>query len=365
MSSPISFSHLQDGTRRNYEEERAPLFPSDSRLPSWTEIGEEELHSNGNGHGNGRHNTNITRQDALYWSGRHGPHVYRLVYQIHFLYASAYLTLLLLTFYPYMFRERSLPMAIGFLIMSLLPYILLMITLRRSTANMTMASSIGVHRKPQTIAQVLREEKTDRVIRSLVLMQKLQYLAESSEGLSNAHDAPTLSLSQEIQLLYAKKTFDAIDKSGDGQIEVVELRTLMDRLGLPVTDDAFRAIVKLLDPNGDGIISLEEFSSFYLHNVLQHGDEHHHSRHERMNELAHQIFHQFDKDETHSLTLSEFKAVLESFNVDFTIDEMGELVNEIDHDNTGSIGVHEFESLLMNHRYLFDSYQLPPLPLEL
>jgi Ca2+-binding EF-hand superfamily protein len=359
MASPISFAHSENGTKRD-NSERAPLFPSNSRLPRWTEIREDQLQSNGS-RSSGK---KMTRQDALYWSGSRGPEVYRLLYQIHFLFTSAYMTLLLLTFYPFMFREQSLTVAIVFVVLSLLPYALLIMTLRRSTANMTMVCCIGVHRKPQTIAQVLREEKTDRVIRSIVLMQKLQYLAASSQGLSKAPQTPVLNLSQQIELLHAKKTFDAMDKSGNGHIEVSELKDLMDRLGSPVTRDAFEAIVKLLDSNQDGIITLEEFSAFYQHNVLLHDDEHRNVG-KSLKELAHQIFEQFDKDDTHYINLSEFKSILESFNVGFTIDEMGELVNEIDHDNTGSIGLHEFEDLLENHRHLFQSYHLPPLPVDM
>ncbi|KAG7366363.1 EF hand domain containing protein [Nitzschia inconspicua] len=362
MSSPVSLAHLQDGTKRDYDGEKTPLFPSNSRLPSWTEIGEERLPSDSNRSVGKK----LTRQDVLFWGGRNGPEVYRLVNQIHFLCSSAYVTLLLLTFYPYMFQERPLPTAIIYIVLSLLPFLFLIMTLRRSAAHVTMVCSIGVHRMPQTIAQVLREEKTDRVVRSLVLMQKLQYLAGSSEGFTKTPTATAvLSLSQEIELLFAKKTFHAMDTSGNGQIEVTELRTLMDRLGSPVTDSSFQAIVMLLDPNGDGIITLEEFTLFYQQNVLLHEDKNERATNNIMKELAHQIFHQFDKDNTHSITLSEFKAVLETFNVDFTIDEMGQLLNEIDHDNTGSIGVHEFEDLLENHRYLFRSYHLPPLPLGL
>lgn len=306
----------------------------------------------------------MTRQDALHWNGRGRPEVYKLVYQIHILYTSAWVSLLLLYFYPFMFRERSLAVAVVFVVSSLLPYIFLLMTLRKSAANLTMVCSIGVHRRPQIIAQVLREEKTDRVIRSLVLMNKLQYMATSSTGFTKAPKPTKLSLSQQVELLHAKKCFDAMNKSGNGQIEVSELSTLMERLGSPITDDSFREIVKQLDINHDGVITREEFSSFYHHNVLLHDDENKHV-HKSLKELAHQIFSQFDKDDTQSLTLSEFKSILESFHVDFSIDEMGELVNELDHDNTGSIGVHEFEDLLENHRYLFQTFRLPPLSFEL
>ncbi|KAL3921105.1 MAG: hypothetical protein SGILL_002922 [Bacillariaceae sp.] len=192
-------------------------------------------------------------------------------------------------------------------------------------------------------------------------MQKLQHLSKSSEGMTKGPEIITPTLGQEIELVDAKKVFRAMDTSGDGQLDVAELSALMEQLGAPTTDDSFLAIVKLLDPNQDGIITLEEFLSFYQSNILLNEA---HDLEKSLHHLAHQIFYQFDRDESHSIALSEFKDVIESFNVDFSIDEMGELVNEIDHDNTGSIGVHEFEDLLKNHKHLFQTYNLPPLPVE-
>jgi Ca2+-binding EF-hand superfamily protein len=356
MASPISFSHKQDGTRRDRDEETTPLFPSNSRLPGWTEISDEAIQANGGSRGK-----KLTRQDLLHWDGRDGPKTYQLLFQIQLVFTSAYMSLLILSIYPYMARETPLGRFIVFVILSLLPFGLLLLSLRRSAANMTVVCSIGIHRKLQTIAQVLREGKTEHVIRSLVLMQKLQHLAASPGGLKRGPESSNLTLCQEIELADARKIFRAMDKSGDGQLHVEELSTLMKKLGAPTTDDSFQAIVKMLDPNEDGIITLEEFLSFYQCNIRLN-ETHHLSR--SLHELAHQIFAQFDRDNSHSVALSEFKDVIDSFNVDFTIDELGELINEIDHDNTGSIGVHEFEDLLHNHRHLFQAFHLPQLPID-
>jgi Ca2+-binding EF-hand superfamily protein len=354
--SPVSISLLQDETKGVNDQEETPLFPS--LRPSWTEIGDGQLRDNGNRSSG----MTTTRQEALNWIGSSGPEVYRLVYQIHFLYSSVYITLLLLFFYPYMFREKSMVVAAVFVLLSLLPCTFLLTTLRQSTANLVMVCNIGIHRKPQTIAQVLRQEKTDRVIRSLVLIQKLQYMATSSKGFIKEPQAPVLSLSQQLQLLNAKRSFDAIDRSGQGQIKVSELTSLMESLGCPITDESFQTIIKILDPNQSGIITLNEFSSFYQHNVLLNDDETRNS-HKSLKKLAQQIFSQFDRNNRQSIALSEFKSVLQSFNVDFNVDELGELVNEIDHDNTGFVGVHELEGLLENHRHLFQTYRLPPFPI--
>jgi Ca2+-binding EF-hand superfamily protein len=272
---------------------------------------------------------------------------------------SAYISLLILTFYPYMFHKTSAIEFFTFIIVSIVPFVFLLTYLRQSAANMTIVCNIGVHRKPQTIAQVIREEKTDRVIRSVILMKKLQHAAESPEEFNYEEAAPTSSLciSQKIELENAKKRFMAIDKSGDGKLDMAEIHNLMESVGASTTAESLQATIEVLDINHDGSVTLDEFLTFYRNNIIPKEDLADHELHH----LAHEIFTQFDTDKSRSITLSEFKAAIESFGVSFTIDEFGQLVNEIDHDNTGSIGEHEFATLLTNHRHLFQTYHLPPM----
>ena len=57
----------------------------------------------------------------------------------------------------------------------------------------------------------------------------------------------------------------------------------------------------------------------------------------------------FDKDDAGEITIEEFKRKLDAFNVGFSIDEVGAIVNELDEDNSGTIGLHEFEDLLYKY----------------
>ena len=202
------------------------------------------------------------------------------------------------------------------------------------------------------------KKKTNRVIRAMVTMQKMQAaavsgFATSSNDSHHHHNGGA----DEIELAEVSRTFDALDKSGDGQIETAELKTILSSLGAPTTQDSLQRIVQLLDKNQDGHISKDEFISFYQANIIFHGHGDHHSLHH----LAHEMFHQFDQDGSGEITMGEFKSLLDAFNVGFTVDEIGDLVNELDEQDNGTIGEHEFLELLEKHRHLFHRDELPPL----
>ncbi|GAA2872886.1 hypothetical protein GCM10010517_33340 [Streptosporangium fragile] len=57
-------------------------------------------------------------------------------------------------------------------------------------------------------------------------------------------------------------TFKIVDVDGDGLISVVELSRLMEVLGQPLTPEAAAAAIAGIDRDGDGLISLEEFAGY-------------------------------------------------------------------------------------------------------
>ena len=57
-------------------------------------------------------------------------------------------------------------------------------------------------------------------------------------------------------------TFEIVDVNKDGHISAAELKQLMAALGEDITDETAAEVVKEMDADGDGEISLQEFSDF-------------------------------------------------------------------------------------------------------
>ena len=57
-------------------------------------------------------------------------------------------------------------------------------------------------------------------------------------------------------------TFALIDLDGDGRITAPELQKLMASLGTELSDDFAVHAVEVIDTNGDGLVSLDELTSY-------------------------------------------------------------------------------------------------------
>lgn len=286
-----------------------------------------------------------------------------LLFQIKLVFLAAYGALLILSFYPYMYQEESTVEFVAYLLVSLLPLLIMGAENDESATYMSVISCIGVHRRPHSVAQVIREEKTDRVIRSLVVLQKLQHAAEHGFQKPHPRDDHGSSLSHSISIDKAEianvsEIFDGYDLARDGHIEAIEFKDMLQKLGVHATKESMEVMLNLMDKDKNGQVSKEEFLSFYQDQILstQHGEEHH-----GFHETAKYMFELFDTDKSGEITLGEFKSLLDAFNVGFTVDEIGDLVNELDAQNTGTIGEEQFVKLLEKHGHLFKKMKMPPL----
>lgn len=299
-----------------------------SPLPLWTKITLEQR------------TKKYAKQDTLYWKGRNGPKFFLIFSQIQLVHTSAFLSILFFKCLPLMHKEKGTStLFITYVVVTILPIFLIFYDQARTTRNLAIVTSIGVHRRPRVVDQVIREQKTHRIIRTMVTVQKLQIAAR--DGFSKS--TKTLS---ETELAEVTEIFNSLDKTKNGTIETTELKHILECLGASVTATSLKIITDELDCNLDGHIDKAEFIKFYSANISFVGTN--------IRDLAHSMFQEFDKNQSKDISLAEFKTIVDACNVGFTVDEIADLVTELDEQDNGSVSENEFFDLLEKHKDLFE-----------
>ena len=228
--------------------------------------------------------------------------------------------------------------------MAAIPSILTMKRWIPIAACVTQITSIGYLRKPAIVAQEVREQKVQTMIRSFLLVQKIQTFVQDSEsgifGKETSEEPLTAYRRSQVE-----SAFNAIDGNGDGHLDAHEFESLMSRLGLPVTTAMGAKIVNTLDMDGDGVVDLNEFLTFC--ESIMEGASNQHS----IQKMSRDLFSLFDKDGSGNLSLglNEFVKTLEAFNLGFSIEDIGEILHELDQDGNGSVSLAEFEDMVVKY----------------
>jgi len=310
-------------------------------LPPWTAINVEEHAKTRTWFAHKVHGEAVPLpMHSLFWFEKKGPVFYDYVLQINLVFTGLYVAMLLLLFFESMWIETSVVMFALYIIFSTIPAWVLIFSKKNLVAVMVQVTASGV-RRPQVISDVLREEKTAKAVRAFVVLYKMRRAVEMKTDTDNESSSPTVHYSAKfnpLELQEVSSTFDSFDLSGDGEISTEEFGTLMASFGAPLEEDKLREMVAIFDTDGDGEVSKEEFLQWYAD--TGNTDD------STMHEKADFLFKQFDSDGSGELSIGEFSDIMKAFNIGLTIDEIGQVVNELDKDGNGEIGVDEFEEML-------------------
>ena len=133
---------------------------------------------------------------------------------------------------------------------------------------------------------------------------------------------------QKLEMLSA---FRAVDLSGDGLIDLSELRTLLLSLGSERTDAELRDIMR----NDTGDNSKMDFSAFSALMLRWQEEE------------LHDLFDFFDEDLSGSISVSELSIAIQALGEhDGTDEAVNELAACVDSDGSGSVDLDEFCTFL-------------------
>jgi len=279
----------------------------------------------------------LNRQHAVYWFEHHGPESYQTILQINLVFIGIYCSLLFVGFLPRIYEASTLFVSLSYMITSLFPVIVMLRNKQRIIASTSLVCSIGAHRSYKEINRVQREEKISQLVRTLVVLFNLNQASKHKRKSrrSQLHYSESFD---KLELCDVEKTFNLFDASGDGKLDLVEVRQFLQSSGMKMSNDEFENISSLLDVDGDGEISKQEFLQWYTDNMV-HNDL-------SSDERAKFLFDIFDTDKSGFITVNEFKHQIDAMNIGFSVQDVGELVGEMDEDGDGQIGLEEFETLL-------------------
>jgi Ca2+-binding EF-hand superfamily protein len=282
------------------------------------------------------------RQEALYWMDCKGPPLYRFILQFGLLFVGVYAAIQFLHCGPIMYHNLPLSLFLLYLVVAALPALFIIMKKKHIVTILTPVCCLGTYRRPQIIANVIREEKTARAVRNFIIVYKLRRFAmQAARVEAEKFNMHYTDYFDKFEISEVGQTFDEFDLDGSGNINPAEFQQLMERFGASLSKAELRKLVEKLDTDKTGCVSKEEFIQWYAE--CCHKDD------MSEDDLAKFMFQVFDTDNSGEICIGEFKKRLESMTTRFTLDEIAGLVDELDENNGGKVCLEEFKHLL--HKY--------------
>eukprot|EP01095_Lingulamoeba_sp_RSL-Kostka_P001640 TRINITY_DN12394_c0_g1_i1.p1 TRINITY_DN12394_c0_g1~~TRINITY_DN12394_c0_g1_i1.p1 ORF type:complete len:169 (-),score=68.01 TRINITY_DN12394_c0_g1_i1:118-624(-) len=136
-----------------------------------------------------------------------------------------------------------------------------------------------------------------------------------------------------------EEAFELFDKDGDKFICFEELKECFASLNIKITDQELKIGIKAVDKDGNGTLDLEEFKT--LLEMKQDMS----INIDPVEELQ-QVFNIFDKDGDGQISAKEIHTVLLQFGQNLSEDEIALMINEADKDSDGQVDFNEFQKLM-------------------
>uniref|UniRef100_A0A0C9S7J4 TSA: Wollemia nobilis Ref_Wollemi_Transcript_13419_1010 transcribed RNA sequence n=1 Tax=Wollemia nobilis TaxID=56998 RepID=A0A0C9S7J4_9CONI len=173
----------------------------------------------------------------------------------------------------------------------------------------------------------------------------------NSNSSSSSHSAYCgFQNTEELQRVF--KTFDA---NGDGKISSAELGNIMQSFGYQASREELCAMVEVVDSDGDGFISFDEFVELNNINGKGKGGR---SGYDDLKEA----FKMFDADKSGTISARELHKVLKSLGDKSTMEDCTRMIKSVDRDGDGLVNFEEFKSMMRNNKSSSSSRSCKALP---
>ena len=134
------------------------------------------------------------------------------------------------------------------------------------------------------------------------------------------------------------EAFKIFDKNNDGLITQDELKQLLNNIGQNPSDSEIQDMINEIDIDGDGKINFDNFITLMEKKLRDHDDE---------EELI-ETFKVFDKDGIGFITYNNLKDVVHSLGLNYSDDEIMEMIKECDLDKDMMINYDEFTKMVLD-----------------
>lgn len=281
------------------------------------------------------------RQDTLYWMDRLGPTIYLIILQINMLFIGIDCALQIVFFLPTMFQQASTAMFVTYLVLVLLAVVGNMLNKKHLIASLAVVCSVGSYRNIPAIADVFREEKTEKLVRCFLIIYRLRRFAfdvqYNPKQISTEDEKHYKKMLDPLEIMEVSKTFVCFARE-DGFIYMQEFGDLMCTLGGEISAETLKNMMGSMDVDLDGKVEEEEFLQWYSDNIFGQDDD-------ALRNAPRVLFQLFDQDNHGELSISQFKSKLDALHVGFDVNEQVAIINELDRDGSGTITQREFELL--------------------
>ena len=144
---------------------------------------------------------------------------------------------------------------------------------------------------------------------------------------------------EENHVHHYKEIFDIFDIDGDGQIQNVEIMTVMQQaLQEKVSESQVNEYIKSVDNNNDGQVDFEEFICLMVKKLVQQ---------DSMEEELVEVFNCFDKDRDGQIDTKDLVKIMRELGQPIDEEEAEAMIFHLDQDEDQTINFMEFVQCLM------------------
>jgi len=279
--------------------------------------------------------------------GQHGPHHVLRFIKLCLLFSVISISCLVTIFAPYFWDVSPVLFFLAFI-----PPCVTIVLTPRMVVVYTMACSTEMMKDSNTIIQVVRKQKQDKLINVLRVLSMLSYFLDQIEFLKKISDSGgdvsdqgAISDERWNQLVAAtdpkviedlEALFNAFDDDHSGELDEEEVGLLVSQMGTKLSPEENHNLFRIMDADGGGTVSFREFATVILHQKNST------SGNLNFDGLGEKMFAIFDQDGSGSVSQQEIIDQMMKMGKNWDHASLMFFLQELDKDGDGEIEKEEF-----------------------